>query len=204
MEALIACASLIAVGAITPGPNNLAVLRIAVAHGVHSALPAMAGIVAGGIAMLGLGQVGLAALIETYSWVRTVIAVCGGTYLAWFGLALVWRSFQPTPASSGSERGAPDGVLALFVFQFTNPKSWTLALTVSAAVPSAAGGAGRFATTAMLFALFVAIPSACLIAWAAFGRLAAPLLRDAVARARFDRAMGVLLAASAIALLRHQ
>lgn len=204
MEALIACASLIALGAITPGPNNFAVLQIAVAKGVHSALPAMAGIVLGGLAMLALGQVGLAALIDSYPWLRSAIAVCGGAYLVWLGLALVWRSFQPSPVSARPERGVPDGLLALFVFQFTNPKSWTLVLTVSAAASSAADEVGTFATTAMLFALFVTIPSVALIAWAASGRLIAPLLREAVARARFERAMGLLLAASAIALLSHQ
>ncbi|HEY0685093.1 MAG TPA: LysE family translocator [Steroidobacter sp.] len=200
MEALIAGASLIAVAAITPGPNNLAVLRITVAHGMPAAFPAMAGIVLGGLAMLGMTQLGLAALVEEHSWVRSAIAVCGGTYLAWLGLTLVWRGLQRAPDAGRPEKVVPDGALAMFVFQFTNPKSWTLALTVSAAMP-AADDAGRFATTAMLFALFVAIPSACLIAWAAFGRLAARMLKDAAARARFDCAMGVALAASAIALL---
>lgn len=203
MESLIASASLIAVGAITPGPNNLVVLRIAVARGVLSALPAIAGIVLGGLAMLGLGQVGLAALIEPHSWVRRAITVCGGVYLALLGLALMRHSLEHAPVSVHPEPAVPNRALALFVFQFTNPKSWTLVLTVGAA-SSAADGAETFATTAMLFALFVAIPSTCLIAWAAFGRLAAPLLRDAVARARFDRAMGVLLTASAIALLNDR
>lgn len=200
MEALIACASLIALGAITPGPNNFAVLRIAVAQGVRPAIPAMAGIVLGGLAMLALGQLGLAAFIDSYPWLRRAIAVVGGAYLVWLGVALVVRSFRPCVASAGPERGAPDGLVALFVFQFTNPKSWTLVLTVSAA----ASGVASFASTAMLFALFLAIPSAALAAWAFGGRLIAPLLRNSVARARFDRAMGVLLAASALALLTQQ
>lgn len=198
MEPLIACASLIALGAITPGPNNFAVVQIAVTEGVRSAIPAMAGIVLGGLAMLALGQVGLAALIDSHAWTRTAIAVVGGAYLVWLGLALVWRSFQP---SAQPERGAPDGLLALFVFQFTNPKSWTLVLTVSAAASSATDGVGRFAATATLFALFLTIPSIALIAWAALGHFIAPLLQESVARARFDRAMGLLLAASALALL---
>lgn len=193
MEALIAGAALIAVAAITPGPNNLAVLRIAVAHGMQAAFPAIVGIVLGGLVMLGLAQLGLAALVDAHPWIPSVIAVCGGAYLAWLGLTLVWRGLQRAPDAARSESGVPDGVLAMFVFQFTNPKSWTLVLTVSAAMPAA-----------MLFALFVAIPLVCLIAWAAFGRFAARLLKDAVARARFDCAMGLALAASAIALLSNQ
>ena len=196
METLIACAGLIALGAITPGPNNLAVLRIAVAKGMAAALPATAGIVLGGLTMLALGQMGLAALIETHPWLRHAIAVCGGTYLAWLGLVLVWRSFQPGRAMD-SDASVPDGALALFAFQFTNPKAWALVLTVSAAAPEAGGDTA----TMLLFALFLAIPSICLIAWAAFGRLIAPLLSNALARARFDRAMGALLAASALVLV---
>jgi len=105
VEALIACASLIFVAAITPGPNNLAVLGIAVAHGVRSALPAMGGIVVGGVAMLGLGQVGLAGLIDAHSWVRGAVAVGGGAYLTWLGLALVWHSFPTTPISADRAMG---------------------------------------------------------------------------------------------------
>ncbi len=202
MDVLVACASLIFVAAITPGPNNFAVLRIAVARGLHATLPAMGGILVGGLAMLALGQVGLAALSDAHSKVRIGVAVCGAAYLVWLGLALVWHSFSTTPTSARSD--APDGALALFAFQFANPKSWTLALTVSAAIPPAGDGAGRYATTAALVALFIAIPFVCLIAWAAFGRLVAPILRNARARARFDRAMGVVLAASAVALLIQQ
>ncbi len=201
MEALSACAGLIAVGAITPGPNNLAVLRIAVGRGVQSALPAIAAVVLGGLAMLALARIGIATLIDSSSWLRSVIAVCGATYLVWLGFTLVWRSFQPVAAQS--ERGAPEGVLAMFVFQFCNPKSWTLVLTVSAAAPSSGDGMGALAT-AMLFVLFLAIPSAALRAWAASGRFIAPLLREVTVRARFERAMGLLLAASALALLAHQ
>ena len=204
MEALIACAGLIFVAAITPGPNNFAVLRIAVARGLHATLPAVGGILVGSIAMLALGQMGLAALSAAHSEVRIGVVVCGAAYLVWLGLALVWHSFSTAPTSARSERNAPDGALALFAFQFANPKSWTLALTVSTAIPPADEGAGWYATTAALIALFIAIPFVCLIAWAAFGRLVAPMLRNARARARFDRAMGAVLAASALALLIQQ
>ena len=56
MQALIASATLVFAAAITPGPNNFLVLRIALENGVRAALPAIAGVVLGGLAMLALAQ----------------------------------------------------------------------------------------------------------------------------------------------------
>jgi threonine/homoserine/homoserine lactone efflux protein len=204
MQVLIAGATLVFAAAITPGPNNFLVLRIAIDHGVKAALPAIAGIVLGGLVMLALAQFGLAALFNEHAWLRTIFVMGGGAYLAGLGALLVWRSFAPAATSTHSGDSAPRSALALLAFQFVNPKSWTLVLTVVAATQLAADGGGRLAVTGALFALLVAIPFACLLAWAAFGRVAARLLHDRSARACFDGVMGALLALSAIALVVHR
>jgi threonine/homoserine/homoserine lactone efflux protein len=53
----------------------------------------------------------------------------------------------------------------------------------------------------MLLLMFIGIPSGCLLTWAVLGRVAARIVRGGLARARFDRVMGLLLIASAASLL---
>jgi threonine/homoserine/homoserine lactone efflux protein len=203
IEAIGASAALIFVAAITPGPNNLIVLRIAAGQGLRSALPAMAGVVVGGLAMFLLGQIGLAALVHEHPWLSTAMMTCGAAYLAWLGIDLVRSSFVTLSPSAPLNRNLPQGAFALLAFQFANPKSWILVLTVTAAAQSAAA-VQSVTTTVALVALFVVIPCGCLLAWAALGRAAARMILNPTSRARFDRAMGSLLAASAIFLLIHR
>ena len=191
MNIEIGIGGLILIAAITPGPNNLMVLQLAGARGMKSALPAIAGIVAGGLVLIGLAQVGLDTVMSRHPWLEGGIVVVGAVYLGVLGLRLVYRSFDTVEAASISVSVVPPGAPALFVMQFANPKAWVLVLTVSAA----ARGAGS--PPLVLPLLFAVISSASLLAWAVLGREAARILQSRLARARFDRLMGMLLIASA-------
>lgn len=196
LRALAAIAMLIFVSAITPGPNNLVVLRLASAGGPRAALAPIAGIVLGGAVMIGLAQWGLASLLHRLPHADTAIVILGGAYLAWLGFAMGWRH----AASDGQVQQvlAPTRPLGLFAFQFANPKAWTLALTAAGAF-DAMGPAAQ--PRVPLVAVFAVISVACLIAWAVLGGALARWLSSAVARRRFDRLMGSLLLGSAVALL---
>ncbi len=191
MNALIPVAGLVVVAAITPGPNNLVVLRAAARSGVVAAIPPIAGIVTGGLALLGLVAAGAGAALAAEPRLQTVMALSGCLYLSWLGLRLVARASPPARPGASSGRPAPAGALALFGFQFVNPKGWMMVLTATAA-PGVAFW--------QLAALFAIIPPVCLTLWSASGAaLSGPLGRPRVA-AWFDRAMGILLLACAIAL----
>jgi threonine/homoserine/homoserine lactone efflux protein len=191
MNVAIGISGLILIAAITPGPNNLMVLQLAGARGLKSALPAIAGIVTGGLLLIEFAQIGLGAVTARYPWFDDVLVVAGAVYLAALGLRLVYRSFGAVGTNPGSRPIDLLGAPALFVLQFANPKAWLLVLTVSAAA--------RGAASAQFFLplLFVVISSASLLAWAALGHVAARILQGGLARARFDRLMGALLVASA-------
>ncbi len=192
MNVAIGISGLIFVAAITPGPNNLMVLQLAGARGVKSALPAIAGIVAGGLVLIVLSQIGVDT-VSRYPWLDYLVVAAGAVYLGALGLRLVYCSFG-TPHTPSQSPPAPLGAPALFVFQFANPKAWVLVLTVSAAARAAA--TAEF----ILPLLFVAISTASLLAWAVLGHWAARNLQGGLARARFERVMGVLLMASAASL----
>jgi len=198
MHALTAIAVLMFVSAITPGPNNLIVLRRASSGGLVAAIPAMTGIVAGGVAMFALAEAGLAALVVDSPRLLTAIVLGGGLYLAYLGLLLMRSSGAPTAAVS-----AGGGVLAMFAFQFANPKAWVLVMTAVGA-SRRAGDPQGWLDVATVPALFAVISLACLCAWALLGRVASRLTQASSARAWFDRVMGLVLIASAISLLMNE
>ena len=198
METLVPTAVLIGVGALTPGPNNLVVLRAGARTGWRGSLPAIAGIVLGGLALLSVAALGGGALFARSPEVRLLVAVVGCLYLAVLGGRLMLESFRATTTPDAPlAADLPTGALALFGFQFLNPKSWVLTLT---AVSTAQGGPAGEALVG-LAALFLLLPTACLGAWALLGALLSSALRRPRVRAWFDRLMGLLLLLSALLLL---
>jgi threonine/homoserine/homoserine lactone efflux protein len=180
---------------VTPGPNNLLMLRIGLESGLHAVLAPATGVVLGGVAMLLLTWAGIATAFAALPWLRAATAICGAGCVAWLGVRLMCSRGTATRAPLSSAGGSARGLLRMFLFQFINPKSWILVLTVTAAAGNTP------VSLATLIALFIVIPYGCLALWAGGGSLAASLLRDAKARARFERASGALLALSALLLL---
>jgi threonine/homoserine/homoserine lactone efflux protein len=212
MEALIGAAGAIAAAALTPGPNNFVVMRTAARGGVRGALPAIAGVALGSLALLAVVVAGAGAVFDAEPRLRAALAVAGALYLVYLGARLL------AGGSGGGSAGGPAraeelpaGVAGLFGFQFLNPKSWVLALTATAATPAGWGALARFGRLAALFAV---IPTACLLLWAALGAATAATRKrlsggtggerphaGGRAGAWLDRALGGLLIASALLLL---
>ena len=200
MNSYISLTGLILASAITPGPNNLLVLRLASARGLRSTLPAIAGIVAGGLTMLEISHIGLAITISRHPSIREGIAACGAGYLIALGTLMMYRSVKAESAEAIRMPAAPQGVWALFTFQFFNPKAWVFVLTVSS-ISTCMIGCNRDTDQVMLAMLFIVIPSACLLAWAWLGRVGARMQRTRGTRVGFNFLMGLLLVASAAQLL---
>jgi threonine/homoserine/homoserine lactone efflux protein len=195
MTVLASLTVLIFVAAITPGPNNLAVLSAAAHRGAAGASLAIAGVLLGSLALLALALAGADALFASQPRVRDLIGFLGCGYLAWLGARMIAQSLQP-PALTSTVRVS--GVARLAGLQLANPKAWTLVLTAVAV----ARGAMQPARAALaLTALFLVIPSVCLAAWAWFGVRVMPRLKEDASRKCFDRTMGGLLLVSAVALL---
>lgn len=192
MASLLSIAGLLLVAAITPGPNNLVVLRTAAGNGWHGALPAIAGIVAGGLALLVLVTAGAGNLFSTWPWLRVAIETGGALYLAWLGARMVTAADR----DEGS-MPLPGGFLGLFGFQFLNPKGWIMVLTVVAASPAT----GVVSSLLALAPLFACIPTLCLLLWARLGGVLARHLAVPAVRRWTDRGLGALLIFTALLLL---
>jgi len=190
VSAILAVAGLVAIAAITPGPNNLVVLRAASRGGVRGALPAIAGVVLGGLAVLAIASVASGAAFAAAPHLRLAASVAGCLYLAWLGLGLVRHAGRAGDAS----RLPAASLLGLVAFQFLNPKSWVMVMTALGALPAGAP-AGPLAF------VFTVIPTLCLLVWATAGAALARWLARPRVSAWVDRAMGVLLIVTAIALV---
>jgi threonine/homoserine/homoserine lactone efflux protein len=194
MRPLAAMVPLLLAAAITPGPNNLLMLRIGLESGLRAVPAPATGVVLGGLTMLLVSRAGLALAFGAHPSLPALIRLLGAGGVAWLGVRLVWESFGKPTARSLRVRAS--GVLGMFLFQFVNPKAWLVVLTVVAA------RSGPPSTSiASLTALFIVIAYGCLLLWAAGGALAATLLREPRARAWLDRASGALLALSAAVLV---
>jgi threonine/homoserine/homoserine lactone efflux protein len=191
MTSLFPTSLFLLIAAITPGPNNLVVMRAAARNGWKAALHAMAGVIAGGLVLLVVVTAGAGSAFSAWPWLRGTIEAGGVLYLIWLGTRMI--------VAAGREAGSmaiPDGLAGLFGFQFLNPKGWVMVLTVVAALPAAD------AAHALLYLapLFVCIPAACLLLWAGLGGALAPHLTRPVVRQWTDRALGALLIMAALLL----
>ncbi len=180
---------------VTPGPNNLLMLRIGLENGRHAALAPATGVVLGGVAMLLLTCAGLARAFATHPWLRLASAICGAGGVMWLGVRLMCSSGTLTGARVRFGGGGARDLLRMFLFQFVNPKAWILVLTITAAAGDTA------VSLATLIVLFILVPYGCLALWAGGGSLAGSLLRDTKARLRFERSTGAMLALSGLLLL---
>ena len=197
MDHLFALCGLLGVAAITPGPNNLIVLHAAGRAGLRGAVPAIVGVVAGGLLLLAVLALGADAVFAAHPPLRRWIAALGGLYLAWLGMTLVAGGIAPRRTDAAPRKSTlPTGTLALLGFQFLNPKGWVMVLTILAALP-VAGWRGYLA----LAGLFVLIPTLCLLLWAALGAYLARWLAQPRIRRGVDALMGALLVACAVLLM---
>lgn len=197
MESLIAVAGLLFVAAITPGPNNTIVLAAAARSGLSGAVPSIAGVLVGSLALLALIWAGADALFTAAPNFRHFLLAAGALYLVWLGSNLIWRS-----GDTGDEpRPLPGTALGIAAFQILNPKSWVLVTTASAAMAGSAAGMDGLSGFGRLAALMLVIPGVCLTLWALAGVAIAERLRRRRARRWFDRAMGCLLILSAALLV---
>ena len=192
MTPLLAIAALFFVAAITPGPNNLIVMRRAARVGFLRAMLPVAAIVAGSVALLAVVIGGLGSAISEWPLLGVLLGAGGAAYLIWLGLRLAWANGAGT-----DDPKLPADALGIFIFQFANPKAWLMMVTAVAASPTT----GARASFVRLVPLAILIPAACLLLWAALGHALSRQLAEPRVRLWTDRIFGLLLIAGALPLL---
>jgi threonine/homoserine/homoserine lactone efflux protein len=180
----------------TPGPSNALLTATGASVGIRRGVPALLGVAAGMGALMFVVALGLGAVILDHPTVATAARWCGAAFLCW----LAWK-VATAGRAGGATGGRPIGFLGAAAFQWINPKSWLVCASAAATfLDGPAGGAlGQSVALGLTFSL-VSLPS-CL-PWLAFGAVLQRALRSERAARAFNVAMGALLAASVIALVR--
>jgi len=179
----------------TPGPSNALLTATGANAGVLRGLPCLFGVAIGMGLMMFVVAFGLGSLILRNPVVLEVVKWCGAVVLCW----LAWRIASAGRAAT--VEGPPIGFLGAAAFQWINPKSWLVCASAAATfleqgAGSAAGQSAAFGLTFILASLPSCFP------WLAFGAVLHRFLRSERALRVFNGAMGALLAASVVLILR--
>ena len=191
-------------GAISPGPSFLFVMRTSVALSRRDGIAAAAGMGFGAAFLCTLALVGVRAVIAQVEWLYVGFKLVGGAYLLFLAWRL-WRAASAEPAAAASEPEMPrrtGGLWRSFLMalatQLSNPKTVIVISGIFAALlPSHVPGW-----------MYLAIPPIDIViegSWYTFVAItmssAGPRSIYMRARAWIDRAAGCVLGALGLRLI---
>ncbi|MDX2264391.1 MAG: LysE family translocator [Hyphomicrobiales bacterium] len=178
---------------LTPGPNNIMLTASGAAFGYRRTIPHILGIAAGFPLMTLAVGLGLGRVFALYPALHEALKWLGAAYL----LYLAWRvatAGRPENAASAKPLTFTEAAL----FQWVNPKAWTMVLS---AVPAFTTVGGNYdAELLTITAVFAAlcIPSASL--WCAFGMAIRRLVSDPASLRAVNYALAAAVALSVVML----
>jgi len=185
LETLTAIAVFAFVTSITPGPNNLMLMASGANFGIHRSLPHMFGVALGFVLMLVLVGTGLSQIFTALPWAERVLQVVSILYM----LFLAWKIANAAPPSDAAAQGTPMTFLQAALFQWVNPKAWTMALTAMAAYAPSQSLNAVFGV-ALIFGM-VNLPS--IAVWTSLGVQVRALLVNPSRLMAFNLTMAFLL-----------
>jgi threonine/homoserine/homoserine lactone efflux protein len=177
------------VSSITPGPNNLMLMASGANFGFRRTLPHMLGVALGFTLMVILVGIGLVQVFDAFPISYQILKIVSVTYL----LYLAWKIGTAAPAQGNTDAGGtPFTFVQAALFQWVNPKAWTMALTaVSVYSPSQ-----NVAAIAFVAAVFGAVNLPCISLWTTLGQQLQNLLTSPMRLRAFNITMALLLVTS--------
>lgn len=162
----LALAGVILLGAMSPGPDFLVVLRSVLSGGRRAGMACAAGIACGLLVWAGITSVGVAGLLAASAVAFTTVKLAGAAYLVYLGIRALLAARRggytetPAPAKARSAGGA---FAAGLLTNLLNPKVavfflalWPQLLPAHASVLDTATLAGVAAGTSLLWFLVLA------------------------------------------------
>lgn len=135
-ELLLAFTIFAFVSSITPGPNNLMLMTSGINFGFGRTVPHMLGVAIGFTLMILLVGVGISRIFDAIPGTYTAIRYASVAYLLFMAWQIATTRPKPIADAEGAESGKPFTFVQAVLFQWVNPKAWTMGLTaVSAYIP---------------------------------------------------------------------
>ena len=178
----------------TPGPNNAMLTASGMKFGFTRTLPHLIGISLGHVFQIGLTCFGLANLFLLYPQVQFYMKILCFLYLLYLGWKMI-GSF----GSIKKETGRPLKFYEASLFQFINPKAWSIAITVASGFfPN---GENIFIGVAFvtITAAVINLPTCSL--WALFGSGLRKFVNNENAKKSIEYLLAVLLVLTGLFIL---
>lgn len=185
------------VSSITPGPNNLMLMASGTNFGFARTLPHMLGVSIGFVFMTIMVGLGLAQVFVRFPMAYTALKVGSVVYLIY----LAWKiATAAAPKADASTTAKPFSFLQACLFQWVNPKAWTMALmSVTAYVPANDPMLGLLVVAVVFGA--INLPTVGL--WAFLGMQMRQFLQDPVKLRTFNVIAALTLVASLYPVVTH-
>jgi threonine/homoserine/homoserine lactone efflux protein len=183
------------VTSVTPGPNNMMLMASGANFGFRRTIPHMLGISVGHAAMTLIVGLGLASVVQQDPRVMVVMKWLSVAYLLW----LAWHIATAAAPEGGAGGGRPMTFAGAALFQWVNPKAWTMSL----GAVSAYAVAPTPPTVALIAATFAAVNLPSVSLWAAAGQGLRRFLTDPRRLAAFNWTMAGLLVLSLYPVVTH-
>lgn len=181
------------VSSATPGPNNLMLMASGANFGFRRTVPHMLGIGIGFTIMILLLGTGLVQIFTAFPAAYMVLKTASVLYL----LYLAWRIANAAPPEAAAQTGTPMTFMQAALFQWVNPKAWTMALT---AITVYAPDRSLFAIL-WVGLIFGAINLPTISGWTVLGQQMRRFLNSTTRLRAFNWTMATLLVASLYPIL---
>jgi len=194
IEVLWALALFSFVSSITPGPNNIMLMNSGASYGFKQTLPHMFGVGLGFTLMVALVGLGIMQIFEQFPLSYQILKVLSIVYLLYLAYKIASSS---SAISNNSDQAKPFTFLQAAMFQWVNPKAWTMALTAISV----------YATSTDIYAVvFVAIVFGlvnlpCISLWVFMGQKLQRVLSQQKHLKMFNITMAFLLVLSVVPAL---
>ena len=178
----------------TPGPNNAMLTASGMKFGFVKTLPHLVGIPLGHIAQIGLTCFGLANLFLIYPQVQFIMKILCFIYLIY----LSWKMIGSFSMSQ-KETGRPLKFYEASLFQFINPKAWSIAVTVASGFFPVEENFFIGVTFVTVTAAVICFPTISL--WALFGSGLRKFVDDVKTKKIIEYLLAILLVLTGIFIL---
>lgn len=192
------------VASITPGPNNLLLMRSGARFGIRRSTSHLLGILAGCLGLLVLSWLGIGTALLTMPGAASVLHWTCFAYLLWLAVMILLDARAPSaqgahPSPLRPAAGRPMRWYEAGAFQLINPKAWMMAITMATAFHgSAVPDAADLAVTAATWTL-IGMP--CMFIWTVWGASIDRVLRRPLARQAYAWTMSAAVGLTAVWML---
>ena len=191
VELLVAQCLFAFVSSITLGPNNIMLMNSGANYGFRKTIPHALGVGLGFTLMIVLVGLGVMKIFDAFPMSYQILKVASIAYLLYLAVKIALSGSSKNDDNSKSK---PMTFIQAALFQWVNPKAWTMALT---AISIYAPTQNIFAV-AVVASVFGIVNLPCISVWVVLGQKMQLFLHSQLRMRTFNIAMAALLVVSVL------